>query len=208
MEKIIQRIDLEVFDSPEVYNLGFKGVSVQPLGLDTSSGAVELLVEVTGKDAEEATEHNMVVEAHGTGWPIPFVDDLEYLGTVMNYGFVWHVFYMFRQESGLSEEESENKPAFDHAEIRRNCCVIYKYDLVHNGRTDLKIPSPTARPLHVNWQYGQLRLWLLRGYSATEGAETELSITTALPQDGSLGSAEVCVNGEKTSFSFPAVDED
>jgi hypothetical protein len=205
MKTTIKRIKMYFGDSPYLCNLRFKGVAVKPIGLDSSSDEVEMLVEVMGQYSKEAFEHELVIEVHGTGWPIPVAGQVNYLGTVMDWGFVWHVFYMFRHEQTVPDMEKLSRE-----EKYQNCSVVFKYDLAEEGATDLQIPGNTARPLHINRQHGQLRLWLLQDLIPAEGAETAVSVA-ALPSgaddgDASLDPAQILeCNGSRYLMRFSSL---
>ena len=146
----LEEYPLEMYDTPKLMRFLIKGSAVNPVGVAVRDNKMFLQVEIIGEDQ---VEHDVRVEAHGTGWPIPNAEDITYIGTGIVYSFVWHVFYTIHIPGDKEVEENES----DTCRIY----TIYKYPVKDNGEVDIETEHRIAKELYRGMQYGRQVAWVL-----------------------------------------------
>ena len=178
MSSKITEYNLDMYDTPGVRRLFIKGETIKPVGVTARDGGLFLQVEVIGEDSD--AEHDLRIEIHGTGWPIPNAEDVEYVGTGIENPFVWHVFYkaFVRDYGPTSQYDAGNEVNFDNADISDDedasdamrIYTIYKYPINATGSTELCFKLRFIKVLHTGLLYGQRMAWVLHELVEEESA--------------------------------------
>jgi hypothetical protein len=166
-------LDLETYDTPGLRRYTIKGDCVIPSRIIVKNNRLIMLVNICG---ESDNEHDLRVEVHGTGWPIPNAENIKYAGTGVIAGgrYVWHVFYSFAKK----DEATKNSNNDD-----MRIFTIFKYPIADSGTTTISFDHKFVMPLHVGLQNGELMLWVLFEVVSTLQESTRVFVAV---DDGEL----------------------
>jgi hypothetical protein len=166
---------LDMYDTPGVRRIVIEGKNVTPTGIVVRDGQMFMRVEQSGGSG---TWHDIRIEIHGTGWPIPNAEEVQYVGTGNVHGYVWHVFYktyVYDHDPANAELPNYDDPDEPSAEAMR-LYTIFKYPIADSGTTELRFRHRFVRALHAGKQYGELMLWVLLEDVPDGGSESACTV--------------------------------